>query len=155
MSEPLLRPPSLLGLASYLAGSVARVGHASLVAALGGHGLRLPQYAVLAALHDFGALAPHELATRLHTDRSHISTYLEALVDRGYVQRIPDPADRRRQTVTLTSHGATAFAELQAAAAASQDGLLDDLSAAEQHTLRTLLTRVITSADAASRHSPT
>ena len=154
MPEPSLRPPSLLDLTSYLAGNVARIGHAGLVAALAGHGLRLPQHAVLAALHDFGALAPHELATRLNTDRSHISTYLEALVDRGWVQRIPDPADRRRQTVTLTATGATTFAELHAAAAASQDGVLEGLSAAEQRTLRTLLAKVIATADAASGRTP-
>ena len=145
--DETLRPPSLLALPSYLAGSVARIGHRHLVDALDRHGLRLPQYAVLAALSDFGALAPHELATRLRADRSHISGYVDALVQRGWVRREPDPADRRRLTVTLTATGAALLADLTEAAAASQRTFLHGLSVTEQRTLVTLLAKVIASAD--------
>ncbi len=132
-----------MGLPSYLAGSVARIGHEHLVAVLGEHDLRLPQYAVLAALSDFGPLAPHELATRLRTDRSHISAYVEALVQRGWVSRDPDPTDRRRQSVVLTEAGAGLFGDLRLAAAASQATFLGMLTPAERDTLLALLRKVI------------
>lgn len=144
------RPPSLLALPSYLAGSVARIGHRALAARLQEHGLRLPQYAVLAALADFGSLAPHELAHRLQADRSHVSGYVDVLVRNGLAARERDPDDRRRLTVTLTPAGRALFGSLSDAAAASQQGMLRDLSPEEQHTLVSLLAKVITTADAAS-----
>ena len=81
-----------MGLPSYLAGSVARIGRDHLVSTLDAHELRLPQYAVLAALNDFGPLAPHELATRLQADRSHVSTYVEALARRTGCAASPTPS---------------------------------------------------------------
>ena len=148
MPESSLRPPSLLALPSYLAGSVARIGHRHLEEALEQHGLRLPQYAVLIALSDFGPLAPHEIATRLQGDRSHISAYVETLVQRGMVSREQDAADRRRYTIALTAAGTAHVNELAVAAAASQHTFLSGLSPAEQRTLQSLLTKVIATNDA-------
>ena len=142
-NSPSHRPPTLLALPSYLAGSVARLGNASLVAALKERDLRLPQFAVLVALFDFGPLAPHELATRLQADRSHISAYVEALVKREWVARIQDDADRRRVSVELTAEGRERVGELTAAAAASEQALLGSLAPEECDTLRELLTKVI------------
>lgn len=141
--SPSHRPPTLLALPSYLAGSVARLGNSSLVAVLKGHDLRLPQFAVLVALSDFGALAPHELATRLQADRSHISAYVESLVKRGWVERMQDDTDRRRVTVELTPEGRQRVGELAAAAEASEHSLLGALSLEECDALRALLMKVI------------
>ena len=137
------RPPTLLALPSYLAGSVARLGNASLVAVLKDHDLRLPQFAVLVALSDFGPLAPHEIATRLQADRSHISAYVEALVNRGWVARVQDDTDRRRVSVELTAEGRQGVDELSASAATSEQVLLGSLTRKECDTLRSLLVKVI------------
>ena len=145
------RPPTLLALPSYLAGSVARLGNSALVAALREHDLRLPQFAVLVALSDFGPLAPHELATRLQADRSHISAYVEALVKREWVARVQDEADRRRVTVDLTAEGRRRVVELTAAAEASEHALLGSLSREECATLRDLLTKVIVANESSER----
>ena len=147
------RPPSLLSLPSYLAGSVARLGNSALVGLLRTQSLRLPQFAVLSALSDFGALAPHELATRLQTDRSHISTYVESLLPGGWVMREQDSDDRRRVTVTLTESGRLRFGELARAASASETSFLSALSSEEQATLQSLLLKVIASAEAAASDS--
>lgn len=124
------------------------LGHRSLVEVLRKHDLRLPQYAVLVALMDFGDLAPHELASRLQTDRSHISSYTETLLNRGWVTRVPDESDRRRVTVQLTDSGCELVEGLAAMAADSQQFLLSALSDAEQDTLRALLMKVIVTAEA-------
>ncbi|MFE7788806.1 hypothetical protein [Streptomyces sp. NPDC057460] len=57
MDDAPSRPPSLLALPSYLASHVARIGHLLLVDALAEHDLRLPHFAVLTGLSDFGPLA--------------------------------------------------------------------------------------------------
>jgi MarR family transcriptional regulator, lower aerobic nicotinate degradation pathway regulator len=106
-----------------------------------------PQYGVLVAPSDFGGLAPHELAARLQMDRSHVSAYVDALRKRGWVVRVPDDADRRRVTVHLTDEGRALVTQLNAAAADSQRDFLGELSAAEQRTLRTLLMKIIVSAE--------
>lgn len=123
------------------------LGNSPLVALLKQEGLGLAQFAVLVALLDFGELPPHELASRLHTDRSHISAYVEALLKRGWVIRVPDVSDRRRVTVKLTEQGRDLVQRLTAAAAESQRSFLAALSDAEQRTLRKLLMRIISSAE--------
>ncbi|MWB99434.1 MarR family winged helix-turn-helix transcriptional regulator [Agromyces seonyuensis] len=142
------RPPSLLALPSYLAGNVAHVGNRTLVAKLKEHGIGLAQYGVLVALADFGALPPHELARRLSTDRSHISAYVEVLQKRGWVIREPDAADRRRVIVALTDGGRSLATGLMTWAAEAQADFLSALSESEQRTLRTLLLKILASAEA-------
>ncbi len=141
----LSQPPTLIARTSYLAGSVAQLGRSHITPLLKRHGLRFGQYAVLAALTDLGRLAPHQLATRLRTDRSHISSYLEVLMQRGLIERDPDPADRRRLIVTVTDDGAALAAQISAAAADSEHYLLISLDGAERSDLRRLLHKVLVS----------
>jgi MarR family transcriptional regulator, lower aerobic nicotinate degradation pathway regulator len=141
------RPPTLLALPSYLAGNVARLGNGTLVAVLREHDLRLAHFAVLVALSDFGELAPHELATRLQTDRSHISAAIETLVQGGWVARAQDSSDRRRATINLTGPGRDRLTGLVLAAEESEKSLLAALSDTEQVTLRELLRKIILAAE--------
>lgn len=101
-AEAAPRPPSLLALPSYLAGHAARIGHDALVEAVGQHGLRLPHFAALTALSDFGPLPQHVLADRLGFQRSHLGSYLDAIEERGLVRRTRDRADRRRWSSSPT-----------------------------------------------------
>ncbi|MBB4688746.1 MarR family winged helix-turn-helix transcriptional regulator [Amycolatopsis jiangsuensis] len=148
MEHPELRPPTLLALPSYLAGHVARIGHRTLAEALAGYELRLPHFAVLAGLADFGALAQHELAHRLGLNRSHLVGYLDELERRDLVGRERDPADRRRQRVTLTASGKTMTRRFKGIARRSQDAFLAELSESERETLLSLLRRVVVADDA-------
>lgn len=154
-SEPerALRPPTLLALPSYLAGHVARIGHRALVEALKEHDLRLPHFAVLAGLGDFGPLAQHELADRLDLNRSHLVGYLDEVERQDLVRRVRDPADRRRQRVALTAGGEVRLAELKTVADRSQADCLGALSGPERETLTALLRRVVT-VDDAGRGNP-
>ncbi|MFD2473338.1 MarR family winged helix-turn-helix transcriptional regulator [Amycolatopsis silviterrae] len=144
-----LRPPTLLALPSYLAGHVARIGHRELVSALEEHGLRLPHFAVLAGLSDFGPLAQHALADRLGLNRSHLVGYLDELVRQDLVGRERDPDDRRRQRVALTETGKALARKLKDEAKRSQDVFLAELSEKERETLVSLLRRVVVADDRA------
>ncbi|MER6897176.1 MarR family transcriptional regulator, partial [Amycolatopsis sp. NPDC000740] len=112
-------------------------------------GLRLPHFAVLAGLSDFGPLAQHALADRLGLNRSHLVGYLDELERRDLVGRERDPDDRRRQRVTLTEAGKALTGELKREAGRSQDVLLAELSAKERETLISLLRRVVVADDRA------
>jgi DNA-binding MarR family transcriptional regulator len=144
-----MRPPTLLALPSYLAGHVARIGHRTLAAALAEHNLRLPHFAVLTGLSDFGPLAQHDLADRLGLQRPHLVGYIDQIERQGLVQRERDPNDRRRQRVALTPAGTRLARHLMKVAGTSQDDLLVGLSEAERATLTDLLCRVVTADDAA------
>ncbi|MFI2366294.1 MarR family winged helix-turn-helix transcriptional regulator [Promicromonospora sp. NPDC019610] len=150
MEQPAGRPPTLLGLPSYLAGHVSRIGHRALVGDLARHGLRLPHFAVLTGLHDLGPLGQHELADRLGLNRSHLVGYLDRLEEAGLVSRLRDPGDRRRQQVRLEPAGERLTAELIEGARAGEAADLAVLSADELATLTELLRRVLLADDAAA-----
>jgi DNA-binding MarR family transcriptional regulator len=142
------RPPTLLGLPSYLAGHVSRIGHRTLVADLDQHGLRLPHFAVLVGLHDLGTTTQHVLADRLGLNRSHLVGYLDRLERAGLVARTRDVADRRRQHVELRPEGQRLTADLVERAQASEAASLAVLTAAERAQLTELLRRVVVADDA-------
>jgi DNA-binding MarR family transcriptional regulator len=149
MDDPGMRPPTLLALPSYLASHVAGIGRRVLVGALAEHDLRLPHFAVLTGLSDFGPLAQHALADRLGLNRSHLVGYLDELEGRGLVRRERDPGDRRRQRVALTTPGTKLLRRLQEVARRSQEEFLQVLSGPERQTLMTLLRRILAADDEA------
>jgi DNA-binding MarR family transcriptional regulator len=145
------RPPTLLALSSYLAGHVSRIGHRGLVEALAEHGLRLPHFAVLCALSDFGPLAQHDLANRLGLNRSHLVGYLDNLEQAGHLTRERDALDRRRQHVKLKPSGTALFTELADIAKSAEADNLRALTRTERHTLAQLLRKVVNADDQSNR----
>ena len=149
MSPDGIRPPTLLALPSYLASHLAQIGRRVLADALAERGLRLPHFAVLTGLADFGPLAQHDLADRLGLNRSHLVGYLDEVESRGFVGRERDPDDRRRQRVALTEDGHAVADELLRIAQKSQQEFLGVLTEAERETLVDLMRRVVNADDAA------
>jgi DNA-binding MarR family transcriptional regulator len=76
-------------------------------------------------------------------DRSDVVAALNDLAGRGLVERSPDPADRRRNVITITADGTAHFERLDRLLSGAQDELLAPLSPAERHLLTGLLTRVL------------
>ncbi len=146
-----LRPPALLALPSYLATQVARIGRRVLVEALAEHDLRLPHFAVLAALSDLGPLAQREIAERLDLNPSHLVGYVDGLQRRELVRRDRDPADRRRQYVALTAGGQDLARQLLDVAHRSQEEFLLALSEPEREILVALMRRLLVADDARAR----
>lgn len=141
------RPPSLLSLPSYLISHVGRIAHEVMNAAIAEAGLRLPHFAALTALADFGSLPQHEIADRLRVTRSQLVGYLDTLEGRGLVQRTRDRADRRRQLVALTPEGERFQRRLLEVAQRSQDRFLAALAPDERALLSGLLRRVLADDD--------
>lgn len=76
-------------------------------------------YAVLASLHEFGPGSQATLSRRTGIYRSDMVGVLNELAGRGLVERAPDPADRRRNVITITTEGRERLRRL--------DKILDDL----------------------------
>lgn len=71
-------------------------------------GLSLPQYRMMVLLADDSSVAT-ALAQRLTVSRPSITALADGLVQRGFVERVPDAADRRRVTHSLTAAGRAAL----------------------------------------------
>jgi DNA-binding MarR family transcriptional regulator len=134
-------PARLRGLASWQASKVSTIG-ARLFARRMPLGARA-DFAVLAALEEYGPLSQADLGRRLGLDRNDVNGILNRLEDHGQAARQADPADRRRNVVTLTEAGRRYLTELQEYTDAVQDELLTSLDAAERRQLQSLLTKLL------------
>jgi len=68
------------------------------------------------------------------------------LAERGLVNRSADPADRRRNIITVTAARTQRFQQLDSVVAEVQDMLLAPLSPAEHQQLTRLLSRILSHA---------
>ena len=107
------------------------------------YGARGYHYRVLAALQESRPASQARLGRRTGIDRSDVVAALNELASRGLVERAPDPADRRRNIITITPAGAGYLQRLDGLLAGVQDELLAPLSRHERELLPRLLTQVL------------
>jgi DNA-binding MarR family transcriptional regulator len=100
-------------------------------------------FRILAALHEFGASSQADLARRGNLDRSDVVAAVNELAAHGYVERAPDPADRRRNLVSITRAGSQQLRRMDRALDAVQGDLLAPLSEADRQLFTSLLTRLL------------
>jgi DNA-binding MarR family transcriptional regulator len=94
-------------------------------------------------LEEFGPASQAALGRRTGIDRSDVVAALNDLASRGLIQRSPDPADRRRNVITITPAGRRQLRRLDGVLAGVQDKLLAPLSPAERQQLTRLLVRIV------------
>jgi DNA-binding MarR family transcriptional regulator len=136
-------PDRISRLPSWLVGQLAARAAALASEALAPEGLRRPHYVVLSALADRGATSQAALGRRLLIDRSDMHALLGELEQAGLVERVRDPADRRRMVVDLAPAGARAVKRLDRQIEGAQETLLAPLSATERRELDRLLTQLV------------
>jgi DNA-binding MarR family transcriptional regulator len=136
-------PTRLRRLPSWLAAQTARRAQRLVEDALAQEGARRQHFVVLASLAEQGAASQAALGRRLWIDRSDLHAILNDLEQRGWVARVRDQQDRRRNVVALTRAGRTALARLDKRVDAAQDALLAPLPAADRRELRRLLERLV------------
>jgi MarR family transcriptional regulator, lower aerobic nicotinate degradation pathway regulator len=100
-------------------------------------------YRLLVALQEFGPASQATLGRRGGIDRSDVVSALNELADQGYIERAPDPADRRRNIVSLTPAGRRQLHRLDELVKQAQDKLFAPLSAADRDELARLLAQVL------------
>ncbi|WFE33145.1 MarR family transcriptional regulator [Micromonospora sp. WMMD975] len=141
--DPDVVPARLTGLPSWLITQTAvRAGRlvADGLAAIDARGYH---FRLLATLDEFGPASQATLGRRSGIHVSDVVAALNELADRDFVNRAPDPADRRRNVVTITTAGRRQLRRLEKQLAAVQDDLLAPLSPAERDQLVALLGRVL------------
>ncbi len=102
-------------------------------------GLAPAQAFVLSRLAEGPATSIRELATRTMTDPSSVSVVLDKLEARGLVARTPDPEDRRRTHLSLTSSGKRALSRAPELPQVHLLGKLAELPEARRRALVTAL----------------
>lgn len=148
-------PRRLTTLPSWLTSQVALQGDRLVSEALGEAGVRKHHFTVLTALAEQGATSQAELGRRLWLDRSDLHAVLNDVEREGWVVRVQDSRDRRRNLVELTLSGSETLARLDALVTDAQDDLLAPLSSDERRELRELLARVVDHHAAARRDQRT
>jgi MarR family transcriptional regulator, lower aerobic nicotinate degradation pathway regulator len=136
-------PRRLQQLPSWLASQLAIRAGRLVGDALAPEGVRKQHFAVLSALAEQGAASQAALGRRLWIDRSDLHAILSELERDGFVARVRDETDRRRNLVELTPDGGAALERLEIRVQAAQDELLEPLSAAERQHLRRVLKRLV------------
>ncbi|MFI0370336.1 MarR family winged helix-turn-helix transcriptional regulator [Actinomadura sp. 1N219] len=107
---------------------------------LAAEGARKWHFAVLAALAEAGAASQAELSRLTGIYRSDMVAVLNELADTEYIRRDPDPADRRRNVITLTPGGHRRLELLDALVTDAQRELLAPLTSGQKDELTRLLT---------------
>src|SRR6202161_1747470 len=100
-------------------------------------------YATLAALEEFGPDSQSGLSDRTGIYRSDLVATINELTARGFVVRAPDPADRRRNAITLTDQGRRQLKRLDALIADGEAEFLAPLSAADRAELIRILQLIV------------
>lgn len=98
----------------------------------------MPQFRVLAHLAD-GPLTLSGLAKRRRVSLQSMSELVQVLVERGWIARTPDAADRRQHQLKLTDHGRVHYERAQEMTIRQLAPLLAQLSAAEMAAVSTAL----------------
>ncbi len=101
------------------------------------------QFAILNALMDTPGIDQVTLAKGVAFDPATSGSVIGRLESKGWVERRPDEADRRRKLLVLTPKGLQALVGMQAAVVAVQEKILQPLSAQEQTQFMDLLTRLV------------
>ena len=110
------------------------------------HGLDGWEFDVLSALRRAGTpyeLSPGQLVTETLVTSGTMTNRVDRLAARGFVERRPDPNDRRGVIVRLTSTGMAVVDAALADLLAHEHDLLADLGADEREDLSGLLRRLL------------
>jgi DNA-binding MarR family transcriptional regulator len=106
-------------------------------------GARKWHYAVLATLEEFGPASQAQLSDHTRIHRSDVVAVIDELADDALVKRSPDPADGRRNVITITAKGRRRLRRLDTLLANVQDEILALLDARERRQLHALLAKVV------------
>ena len=101
------------------------------------------QFAILNALLEDPAEDQVTLARKVAFDAATFGSVITRLEARGWVQREPDAADRRRKLLWVTPEGAQVAQKMKRSVGRVQQRILQPLADAEREQLLVLLDRLV------------
>lgn len=106
------------------------------------HGLTLPQFEVLSSLAVSSCTNQQELARRLQVTKGNLVGLIDRLAERGWVERRPDPEDRRVNRVRITEPGKVLMEKVYPDQLAAVEAMMAKLGLDEVDALRSLLKKL-------------
>jgi DNA-binding MarR family transcriptional regulator len=106
------------------------------------HGLTLPQFEVLSSLAVSSCTNQQELAQRLQVTKGNLVGLIDRLGERGWVERVPDPEDRRVNKVRLTAEGKQVLDKVYPDQLKAVELMMSKLGMPEVDSLRSLLKKL-------------
>ncbi len=138
-------PERLLSDQAYLLGRLGREARRLFTQVLGTWELHPSHYGILQLLEAIGQASQQHLAQTLTIDRANMVALLDALEQRGLIERQADPRDRRRHVVKLTTAGHTQFQQIRQAREEVDEAFFAGLDNEEQEALHRLLVKLFNS----------
>jgi DNA-binding MarR family transcriptional regulator len=111
---------------------------------LAAHDVSMWGYVVLLALDRSSMRTQAALAAAIGADKTRIIRDLDELQQRGLIERMPDPDDRRVRLLAITDAGRAVKDAVQEEIQRGEERWLGDLSADERRTLLRVLGRLAT-----------
>jgi DNA-binding MarR family transcriptional regulator len=99
---------------------------------LAAHGLSMWGYVVLSALDRSPIRTQSALAEAIGADKTRIIATLDELQQHGYIERMPDPDDRRARLLAITQSGRSVKDAVQVDIQRGEEHWLGQLSANER-----------------------
>jgi DNA-binding MarR family transcriptional regulator len=99
---------------------------------LAAHGLSMWGYIVLSALDGSPIRTQAALAEAIGADKTRIIPTLDELQEHGYIERTPDPEDRRARLLAITESGRSIKDTVQIAIQRGEERWLGQLSASDR-----------------------
>lgn len=106
-----------------------------------GTGVSLPKMHIIEILGIFGSLRMKELADKVGVTTGTLTISIDKLEDRGLVERVPNPGDRRSYLIALTDEGEKLHREHSRAHSKMTERCLEGFSSEEQENFKLLLQR--------------
>jgi DNA-binding MarR family transcriptional regulator len=147
-ASPLRLPDELLQKSGFLMIRLAMGFKARALQTLEAAGYSQHNYSVLALLGEHPRKVQATIAEALAVDPSQLVGILDALEERGLIQRQRDPTDRRRHVVTLTAKGRTELVRLRKKIDQLEDEMFAPLDDDTRESFHEVLLRL------ASYHDP-
>lgn len=123
-------------------GTLGTLATARMTEALEPHELK-PKHVGLLSILDAGTAASQlEIAQLMGIAPSFVVALADHLAQLGAIDRVRDPADRRRQVLTLTDRGRTLFATCTTIANDLDTEFVAELTAQERSGLRSVLRKL-------------
>ncbi len=106
------------------------------------HGVARSEFVVVFCLSNLGELTAQDIVDITGRPKNSISRAVNAMLQRGFVERRVDPANARRAPLTLTRAGQRLYAEAIPVFQAREEAMLSALTARERDQLDRLLQKL-------------
>jgi DNA-binding MarR family transcriptional regulator len=107
------------------------------------YGLARGQWQVLAHVHQAGTLSQRRLQESMKIESATLTVIIDLLVTKGWLERLPDPADKRVRLLRFTPDGLERWHDVPDPIALAEERMLAGLDATERSVVADAVERMI------------